>query len=179
MITSAIIIVLTTLFSVGVATDDSLEENQSFNEFGMLLNEDFGKFVVKNIFNILASFVLIVTIFLIGRQLGGNSNIQKVFCLISYAMLPMMIGGILTTVLFFAVSFAFHDVSVSEYGSFQYVGILIYFAVLSPFVIWSIIITIKAIRIVNDFGIAKSVGVFVLASVATYLAFIPVNIILF
>lgn len=178
LVTSAIMLVLASFLAVGTANEASLEENESFNQFGLLFEDNLGELALNSFLDILANIVAIAILFLIGRQLGGTSNFRKTFCVFSYSLVPLMIGGAIATSLFFVVSFNSSDIMLnddSELGieQFGYFGIAITYGIFFPFVFWSIVITIKAIKIANSFATAKSVGVFVLGAVLAYIVFIP------
>lgn len=178
LVSASIILVLASFLAVGTANEASLEENESFNQFGLLFEENLGKFALNSILDILANIVAIAILFLIGRQLGGTSNFKKAFCIFSYSLVPLMIGGAIATSLFFVVSFSSPDILLSddtELGmeQFGYFGMVITYGIFFPFAFWSIVITIKAIKIANNFATTKSFGVFVLGAVLTYIVFIP------
>lgn len=52
-----------------------------------------------------------------------------------------------------------------------YLGIIV--AVLFAFFVWSVVLSVKAVKTVNGFGTAKAFGLFVLANVAYNAAFLP------
>ena len=60
-------------------------------------------------------------------------------------------------------------------SEFQYFGMVSYFGVLVPLAIWSLIISIKALKIANGFGTGKAFGILLLATVISYVVWIPLN----
>lgn len=154
----------------------SLDESiASISQFGIWMNDDPIDWITDPIFGFLTSVVLIAIIFLIGKKLGGIGNFKKIFAVISHATLPVVIGGIISFVAFFTLSSTIPDTADETDFQFQYFGLVFYFGVMVPFSIWSLIISIKAIKIANGFGTGKAFGIILLASLISYIIWIPAN----
>ena len=80
---SVIILTLVSVFSIGIA-DEPLDEGiTSVGQFGIWLSNDPIYWMMDAFFGLLASSVLIIMNFLIGKKLGGISNFKKIFVAIS------------------------------------------------------------------------------------------------
>jgi len=73
-----------------------------------------------------------------------------------------VIGGIITFVVFFVLSSLVSDAVNDMNFQFQHFGFVFYFVVFGPFTIWSLILSIKALKIANSFGAGKALGLFYL-----------------
>ena len=74
-------------------TSEELDPSLSINEMGYVLDarhqaESFGKSVLWNLLSI-------VLIFYIGMSLGGSNNFRKVFSVMAFALVPVIIGGVI------------------------------------------------------------------------------------
>lgn len=175
LISSVIILVLASVFTVSMANGPLDENIASVSQFGIWMSDDPIDWITDAIFGFLASVVLIVIIFLIGKKFGGIGNFKKIFAVISHATLPVVIGGIISFAAFFALSSTIPDTVDETDSQFQYFGLAFYFGVIVPFSIWSLIISIKAIKIANGFGTGKALGIILLASIISYVIWIPAN----
>ena len=86
-----------------------------------------------------------------------------------------MIGGIVITAIFFALSSTVPDTTNETDNTFQYAGMVSYFGVMVPLSIWSLIISIKALNIANGFGTGKAFGIILLATIISDMSWISAN----
>lgn len=114
--------------------------------------------------NALSAIVYAGIICLSGRAWGGNSNWRKVFTVIFYtyvieipAVFVVVAVGLLSTPL----------------GPYMMMPTL---AATAAMVVWVVIITIKAVKVVNGFGTAKAFGIIVLAFVGSVALTVPLSI---
>ena len=125
------------------------------------------------IHNVLQNFALIAAIFFVGKKLGGNSNFKKTFSVLSYCLIPAIIGAIVIPV---ALTFAFQMLFTGNGGSYMGGGSLDLDPDLSPsyaldfassviisngfaiaFGVWMLILFLKATKIAHNFDIKKSI----------------------
>ena len=136
--------------------------------------------------SLLGGFVSAALYYFIGKKLDGNTNWKKVFSVVFHihaVVIPITI--IVGIVLFFMwssfstiqPSILLHpnisnDDAFSEIGPF--IGYVILLATLGiGFVIWGLIVSIKAIKTVHGFGTGKAFGLILLVGLITSLASIP------
>ncbi len=173
LVSSVIILVLASIFSTGIASGPLDEGIAAASQFGMWMSDDPVDWVTDSIFVILDSVVLIAIIFLIGKMFGGIGNFKKIFVVISHAVLPVAIGGIIISAIFFSLLSTIPYTIDGEDSLFQYLGIVSYLGVMVPLSIWSLIISIKALKIANGFGTGKAFGIILLASLISFIIWIP------
>lgn len=156
------IFALSSFFFVGYISEESIV-SLPVTEGGFVLDaryqiQSFGEFVLWNI-------LFIALVFYLGIKFGGNNNFKKVFSVITFAMIPMLIGGVIMHV--FALYSPFVEgISGIDKESSDFAGLFWYlYFIYIPFVIWTIILTIKAIKIVDGFGTAKAFGILILSAV--------------
>ena len=172
---SLIILILASVFSIDMANGPLDENIASVKQFGIWVSDDPAYWITTSIFGLFGSIVLIVIIFMMGKKLGGIANFKKIFATISHATLPVVIGGIIISAVFFALSYTTSDTVDEVDSEFQYFGTVSYLGVMVPLSIWSLIISIKALKIANGFGAGKSLGIILLASIAFFVIWIPVS----
>ena len=135
----------------------------------------------------LTLFLSYVVIFYVGRRLGGTCDFVKVFSVLSYCLIPTIIGSSMAICAGLAIDddeqqAMYQDDGLAPSTILDFAGgnvlATIAFIIAMPFGIWSLILTIKAIRIMNDFGIGKSIGIIIISFIAIY-AFIVVYDIFF
>ena len=168
-----IILILAAVFLIDMASGPLDESIVSVSQFGMGVNDDPVYLITSSVFDLLASIVLIAITFMVGKKLGGIGNFKKIFAVISYATLPVVIGGVIISVVFFALSSAVSDAADKTDSAFQYFGMVSYLGVMVPLSIWSLIISIKALKVANGFGTGKAFGMLLLASLISYVVWIP------
>ena len=131
--------------------------------------------VVVGLLKGIASFV---TLYLIGKKLGGNKNWKKVFSVIFHTYVPVIPMMIVISVFVFLMwgSLAEIDPSylmsddVDEDTLLPVLGPTISFAILTgvfaiAFMVWIIVISIKAIKVVNGFETGKAFGLLILVMI--------------
>lgn len=139
--------------------------------------------------SILSGFVSATLYYFIGKKLEGNANWKKVFAVVFHVhavVIPISI--IMAIVIFFMwSSFTSIDPAVllnpemSEEEVLPLMGPFIgYVALLAVlgvgFVVWMIIVTIKAIKTVHGFGTGKAFGLIILVGIITSILNIPFSI---
>jgi hypothetical protein len=134
-----------------------------------------------------SDIIFLALIYLFGRVFSGNTSWRKVFSTIFYAhVIPMfvLIGLILLTVGFIQLNPLdgpglgefISSISVSEFidGFWVTIAFLIaLFAIMVAFVVWGIVLLVKAVKIVNGFGTAQAFVLIVVAGVVTGTIFAP------
>lgn len=152
-------------------------------------------------FGLLNGTAITALIYLIGRLFGGNGNWRKVFSVIFYVnaivfimsavavglasmgggapVLASMGGGSMLAPLSMAPLDGVGQLDFAGSGSWPGVmtdlltSLVITMAVLIAFFVWSVVLSVKAVKTVNGFGTAKAFGLFVFANVAYNAAFLP------
>ena len=175
LISSVILLILASVFSIDMANGPLDESIASVKQFGIWVSDDPVYWITNSIFGLLGSIALIAIIFMMGKKLGGIGNFKKIFAVISHATLPVVIGGIMISAVFFALSSTTSDTIDEADPEFQHFGMVSYLGVMIPLSIWSLIISIKALKIANGFGAGKSFGIILLASLAFFVILIPLN----
>ena len=126
---------------------------------------------------VLSNFLIIAIVFWVGSRYGGNRKFKNVFPVLSYCLIPVTLGGVVTlagTHLFVDLVFSYDDMLGTDSPSFalDFAGgsaiplIHSSFAVL--FLAWAFVLFVKATRISHGFGTGKAAGVLALAAVTTY-----------
>jgi len=159
------ILVIASFFFISL-TNDQPDPSLVVSEFGYVWDveyqaESFAKAVLWNL-------VSIVLMFYIGMKFGGSNSFKKVFSVLAYALIPVVVGGIVLHV-FFMDPTLLENITGIDRESAEFSGLfwVLYFAFI-PFVIWSFILSIQAIKIVNSFRTAKAFGVLILSSAVVY-----------
>ena len=118
---------------------------------------------------VLSGLLLIVGIFWIGRRWGGNRSFRRAFPVLAYCLVPSMLwilaGSMAHNLYLFPVPET--DLSGEPYLTFRY-GAMIQSVVEIFFVGWILLLHIKAIRILNGFGYARSAAILALAVLIVY-----------
>ena len=125
---------------------------------------------------VLSNFLIIAIVFWIGSRYGGNRKFKNVFPVLSYCLIPVTLGGVVTlagTQLFVDLVFSYDGMLGTGSPSFAlgFGGGVISlirdsFGVL--FLAWAFVLFVKATRISHGFGTGKAAGVLALAVVTTY-----------
>ena len=100
------------------------------------------------------------TLYIIGKALGGNRNWQKVFTVIFYTEvvgIPLAAASVLLSLL-----------PLSLQGAA--------FGTIIAVLIWAIILSVKAIKVLNGFGTAKAFGILVLSGLIQLAWLIPISL---
>ena len=175
LVSSVIILILGSLFAVDMASGPLDESIASVKQFGVGVSYDPVYWITSTIFGLVENIVLIAIIFMISKKLGGFGSFKKIFVGISHATLPVVIGGIIITAVFFTLSSTMttpEAIGDAE-SEFQYFGMVSYLGVVVPLSIWSLIIAMRALKIVNGFGAGKALGIILLASIVSFVVWIP------
>lgn len=118
-------------------------------------------------------------IYLLGRLLGGNKSWQKVFAGVFYThavLIPLLaITPILLLVMHGRLDTIFGVVQISEYDIPLWAEIILLAAIILVAIVWSIAVLAKAVRIINGFGLGKSLGIIALVYLATSVVAISSN----
>ena len=139
--------------------------------------------------NMLTGLASVLLIYFTGRMLGGNRSWKKVFSVIfhTYVLVFPMIATL--AALAFLISgpplwdllAAMDDPLLLESGAdafmaepiLYYIALVILVAV--AFAAWILVVSVKAVKVVNGFGTAKALGIVVLALVISSIATFPIN----
>ena len=121
---------------------------------------------------VLSGLLLIVGIFWIGRRWGGNRSFRRAFPVLAYCLVPSMLwilaGSVAHNLYLFPVPET--DLSDGPYLTFSYGVdfIMIRFVIGFFFIGWMLLLHMKAIRILNGFGYARSAAILALAVLILY-----------
>ena len=171
---SVFILLIASFFILTLTNLRSSEEGLiPTNEIGYILDPklqalDFG-------YNILLNFLYVVIIFYVCKKLRGGSYFKKMFSVVSCSFIPSIIGGAIAHIFLFFPSLVIAEGVSSKSAGSVYL-LLIYFGIFLPFSVWSLILSIKAIKIANNFGTAKAFGILILANIITILVLLPLEI---
>ena len=135
---------------------------------------------------ILTGFVSAILYYFIGKKLDGNTNWKKVFAVVFHVHALVILITIIMTILLFLMWGSFTsiepsvilDPTLDEEDVFlllgSFIGYVLLLVVLGiGFVIWGLIVSIKAIKTVHGFGTGKSFGLILLVGLITSLVSIP------
>jgi hypothetical protein len=137
----------------------------------------------------LKGIVSFVALYFIGKKLGGNTNWKKVLSVIFHTYVPVIPMMIIISVLVFLMwgSLAGIDPShlmspnVDEEQVLSAIGPMLVYAIFLgvfaiAFMIWIIVISVKAIKIVNGFETGKAFGILILVMIITSAVSVVFNI---
>ena len=129
---------------------------------------------------VLSNFLIIAIVFWVGSRYGGNRKFKNVFPVLSYCLIPVTLGGVVTA----AGTHLFVDLLVFPHGhgssmsielpnfAFDFAGDAAIFLVRRSFSViflaWAFVLFVKATRISHGFGTGKAAGVLALAAVTAY-----------
>jgi len=165
---AAIVILAVSSFFFVTYTVEESGTSLPVNEIGYVLDakhqaESFGKSVLWNL-------ISIIFIFYLGLRLGGSNSFRKVFSVLAYAMVPALIGGIILHVIFMYPPLLESITGIPK-ESPEFAGLFwVLYYMFMPFALWSFVISIKAIKIVDNFGTAKAFGILIASTVVVYFA---------
>ena len=167
LVAAIAILVVSSFFFIRI-TADQPDPTLSMTELGYVWDvqyqaESFGRSIFWNVLSI-------VIVFYLGMKLGGSKDFRKVFSVMSFVAMPVLVGGIILHI-FFMYPFLLENITGIDRKSAEFAGLfwLLYFASI-PFAFWTLILSIKAIKIVNNFGTAKALGILFASAGVTYLA---------
>ena len=122
--------------------------------------------------SVLNGLLSIVVIFWIGRRWGGNRSFRRAFPVLAYCLVPSMLGVLAVSVAENLYLFPVPETDLSDepYLTFSYGVdfIMIRFVIGFFFIGWMLLLHMKAIRILNGFGYARSAAVLALAVLILY-----------
>lgn len=132
--------------------------------------------------NVLQSLLFVVAVFWIGKRCGGNSEFKRTFSVLPYCLIPFMVGAaavpmaaqlsqeLLNTT--YGDGALGSDPDLSPTFTSDFYSLSTYLIIQNIFVIaflaWALVLLLKAIKISNGFGTAKSVGILTLGAFAAY-----------
>lgn len=174
---SVIILILSSFFTVSFTILSGSISDIPTNELGYFLDAEIQ--IIDSVVNILGGFLIVVLIFYVGRMFRGSKNFRGVFSVASYSLIPILIGGILVSIFLYYPPLLEY-ISGIDSGDSRFLTLfwVMYFVILFPCSIWTLILTVKAIKIANNFGTAKAFGIVVLALIISnviWLSFFELN----
>ena len=122
--------------------------------------------------SMLNGLLLIAGIFWIGRKWGGNRSLRRAFPVLAYCLVPAMLWVLAGSMAENLYSFAVPETDLSD-GSllaFSYSAdfLIIKNAIGIFFLGWMLLLYMKAIRILNGFGYARSAAILAMAALILY-----------
>ena len=126
-----------------------------------------------------------VTVFYIGRRLGGTLSFGRIFAVLSHCMIPhilMLVPFLFVNINDLGVMADYFDDDDGDNTSFSFNTPGVFFIpsvalfVALPFIVWSVVLAVKALMIANGFGIRKSLGILGLSAAATHALMLLYNI---
>ena len=173
--TAIAILAVTSFFFISYTVGEP-DPSLTINEIGyvwdvMHQSESFGKSVLWNL-------VSIVLIFYLAKRFGGSNDFKKVFSVLAFAMVPVLIGGIILHV-FFMYPPLLESITGIDKEDPEFAGLFwpLYYTFM-PFTLWSLVLSIKAIKIVNAFGTAKAFGILIASVIVEYGANLAIVLVL-
>ena len=164
---SIAILVISSIFFINISSPSEEISSLPTNEIGYILDAEIQ--IIDGIVKVLGGFLNTVIIFYLGKKLGGSKNFRRVFSVVSYSLIPVLIGGILVSIFLYYPPLLEYisgiDSTDSEFGTLFWI---LYYGLFLPCGIWSLILLIKALKIANNFGTKKAFGTFVLAAIIDY-----------
>lgn len=160
---------------------------EEFNNF--LFGIDNVDIVLSVISSIITGFVSAALSYFIGKKIGGNKNWKKVFSVVLHTnviVFPMMLIFSLLVFLMLGSLVSLDipslvDEDLSEQEALTavgpmlgYVGLIVVTAIV--FVIWIIVVSVKALKVVNDFETGKAFGLLILVMILSSIATIPLGL---
>ncbi|WP_316505790.1 YIP1 family protein [Nitrosopumilus sp.] len=151
------------------------------------LRESFrpGTIAIDLVMSLAAEVIFIVILFLLGKNLGGNTNWKKVFSVISHSYviyLPVLASVIIFLFIMLSVVADARDQGdLFEPSPERFLALIgaplaAMILVIVVFLIWNIIVIIKATKVVNGYGTLKAIGVLILATIVSILVQVPLGI---
>lgn len=185
LIAASFITILTIVPFLIIPLDDIFLEELDDFIFGV--NETDMAFTV--ISAIVSELVIATVIYFVGKKLGGNKDWKPVFSVslhVNVLVIPMMM---IISILLFLMLGSLSSVDVSSLTEaeldedqvltlltplFGYVGLLM--GVVLAFGIWIIVVSVKAIKVINGFGTAKAFGLLILSIIVSLIVTIPLGL---
>ena len=142
--------------------------------------------VASGFFKAIVSFAVL---YFIGKKLGGNTNWKKVFSVIFHTYVPVVFMMIILSVLVFLMWSSLAEISPSDLMSpdvdeeevLSAIAPMLVYAVLIAvfaiaFMVWIIVISVKAVKIVNEFKTGKAFGLLILVMIIASAVSIVFNV---
>ena len=122
--------------------------------------------------SVISGLLLIAGIFWIGRKWGGNRSFRRAFPVLAYCLVPSMLGVLAVSVAENLYLFPVPETDLSDGPYLTFSDgvdfIMIRFVIGFFFIGWMLLLHMKAIRILNGFGYARSAAVLALAVLILY-----------
>ena len=121
----------------------------------------------------LKNFLVIVFTFYIGKRYSGNTNFRQVFSVLSFCLIPTVIGAVLfllgnNIASFFLVSEDIESqLHTSHAFAFAFSNTLNSIFTI-PFFIWFCILFVKAVKVLDDFATLQAIIVLIVVLVLVY-----------
>ena len=114
----------------------------------------------------------ILGIFWVGRRWGGNRSLRRAFPALAYCMVPFMLGIVAVRAVWGLYALAVPETVFSDglAAGFAYGDDIIQYAVGLLFIGWTLLLHVKAIRVLNGFGYARSAIILALSVLIVYAA---------
>ena len=123
---------------------------------------------------VMAELLKFAAVFYVGKRLGGTAGFRRIFSVLSYCLVPIMVGN--AAVL--SGSWIFHEYFLT--ADVPGDGLVPSFALdftasagfgyaILPFLAWSVALSVKAVKTTNGFSNKRSFGVIALSWAAMYL----------
>ena len=145
--------------------------------------------VLAIVVGFIKGLVSFASVYLIGKKIGGNKDWKKVFGVLFHTYVPAIPMMIIISAFVFLMwgSFAEIDPSflmsenVDEEKVLNVLGPMIVYAILVgvfaiAFMVWIIVISVKAIKVVNGFETGKAFGLLILVMIIASLVSIVFNV---
>jgi hypothetical protein len=145
--------------------------------------------VLATVVGFLKGIISFVALYFIGKKLGGNTNWKKVFSVIFHTYVPVIPMMIILSVLVFLMWGSLAEINltyllspdVDEEEVLSAIGSMISYAILLGvfaivFMVWIIVISVKAIKIVNGFDTGKAFGILILVMIIASTVSIVFNV---
>ena len=126
----------------------------------------------------LKGMVSFVALYFIGKKLGGNTNWKKIFSVFFHTYVPVIPMMIIISVLVFLMWNSLAEINPSylmsidadEEQVLSAIGPMLVYALLIAvfaiaFMVWIVVISVKAIKIVNGFETGKAFGLLILVMI--------------
>lgn len=172
-----------------IPLDDAYYEIFEKNDADVDIPVDWTDAILFVIISMISGIISNVLFYFIGKKLGGNTSWKKVFSVLFYAYVPVIPMMIVLSVLMFlmwssltAIDPSYligSDADESEIFSLigpalGYVGLMAVVAI--GFIVWIIVISVKAVKTLNGFGTAKAFGLVILVIIISSMITTPLNV---
>ena len=145
--------------------------------------------ILAVLIGIIKGIVSFASLYYIGIKLGGNTNWKKVFSVFFHTYVPVIPMMIVLSILVFFMWSSLAEIDPSYLMSpdideeealsmigpmLGYVGLLVVAAI--AFMVWIIVISVKAIRIVDGFETGKAFGLLILVMIISSVVSFVLNV---